>query len=214
MRASFLLTLAVGDTHSRSDPLHSLYSACRRDSSWGHAVQEGRCWGCRQQEVGARCSPRPTPGQGEMNRSWGVAPGADTGQTAVTLPAVPRRRPSQLPSCAQPLGREGSCVCRGTPVPGALTAAAGRGATPRPPPAVQGCGVGGGWSCVHRRGSDGPSVLLQTGKLRPELGCGEETSGLKATGSCLLAGEACKPRMAVTVSGGQHLWDLSSQSGI
>ena len=130
--------------------------------------------------------PHPRPGGDGVNRSWGVAPGADTEQTAVTLPAVPRRHPSQLPSCTQPLGREGSCVCRGTPVPGALTAAAGQGATPRPPPAVQGCGAGGGRSCVHRRGSDGPSVLLQTGKLRPELGCGEKTSGLKATGSCLL----------------------------
>ena len=64
LRASFLLTLAVGDTHSRSDPLHSLYSACRRDSGWVRAVQEGDRWGCRKQEVGARCSSRPNPQPG------------------------------------------------------------------------------------------------------------------------------------------------------
>jgi hypothetical protein len=39
LRVSFLETLAVGDTHSLSDPLHSLYSACRRETGWAGALR-------------------------------------------------------------------------------------------------------------------------------------------------------------------------------
>lgn len=70
LRASFLVTLAVGDTHSLSDPLYSLYSACKRDSSGGQKGHQGAVWGCRglgggrgglRSEKGAPVPHRATP---------------------------------------------------------------------------------------------------------------------------------------------------------
>lgn len=39
MRVSFLVTLVVGDTHSLSDPLHSLYSAYKREVGMADRAQ-------------------------------------------------------------------------------------------------------------------------------------------------------------------------------
>lgn len=48
LRVSFLETLVVGEVHSLSDPLHSLYSACRRENMV--LGVSGYSWGCQDRD--------------------------------------------------------------------------------------------------------------------------------------------------------------------
>lgn len=68
LRVSFLVTLAVGDTHSLSDPLHSLDSACRRETEAGGegigvrpGAAEGRMGRLEAQGVHQRQRQAPGP---------------------------------------------------------------------------------------------------------------------------------------------------------
>lgn len=114
LRASFLVTLAVGDTHSLSDPLYSLYSAC------GGGVQnrhQHAVWGCRglgggqvglRSEKGAPVPHGATPSVRLTSKagSWGYRDGG-LGVAKDSMWAGAQRCPeaSTQPSpCAQPLG--------------------------------------------------------------------------------------------------------------
>lgn len=71
LRVSFLVTLAVGDTHSLSDPLHGRQSACKR-ARCGEKGHGCGAWGCRGLRAAAPCtSTSKEPKAGTLkSRSW------------------------------------------------------------------------------------------------------------------------------------------------
>lgn len=79
LRASFLVTLAVGDTHSLSDPLYSLYSACGGRQN-GHQLAVWGCRGLGGGHVGLR-SKKGTPVPHGMTLSVWLTTKAGSGGT-------------------------------------------------------------------------------------------------------------------------------------
>lgn len=183
LRASFLVTLAVGDTHSLSDPLYSLYSACKRESG-----ASGCRWGlqrARRQPGGLgghrKVVLSPTAqSQGLGTQRWGLMVAKDRMWTRAQR--CPEASALAMATC--PASGRGPHEQRGLPSPvpwELLSAGPFPGCSPEPTHGCRGAGgPGRGLSLpglldtLHRLravvrdlGLEGAAVLQQMGKLRP-----------------------------------------------